>query len=204
MKTRFLILLPALALAGASASAIAQDSDAGTLAREVCASCHGPGGRSISSTFPRLAGQQAQYLEGQLKAFRGRTRGDPMAQAYMWGMASQMDDGTIEKLAAYYAAQQPAHGRAADAKLAQRGKVIYESGIPSANVPACGTCHGKNAEGNGTFPRLAGQHAEYLVKQLSLFKSALRSGGNAPIMHNISEGMTFEQMTEVSAYLASK
>jgi cytochrome c553 len=202
MKTRFLVLLPALALAGVSASAIAQESDASTLAREVCASCHGPGGRSISSTFPRLAGQQAQYLKAQLKAFHDRTRGDPMAQAYMWGMASQMDDSTIDKLATYYAAQQPARGRAADPKLAQEGRAIFEKGIPAANVPACATCHGKNAAGNGSYPRLASQHAAYLVKQLSLFKTELRAGANAPIMHNISTGMSFEQMAAVSAYLA--
>ena len=202
MKTRFLILLPALAFAAASAPASAQESDAGTLAREVCSSCHGPQGRSISSTFPRLAGQQAPYIEAQLKAFRDHSRGDPLAQAYMWGMASQMDDGVIAKLAAYYAKQKPAHGRPADAKTAQAGKAIFENGIPSANVPACATCHGKDAAGNGTFPRLAGQHAAYLVKQLSLFKSALRAGASAPVMHNITSGMTFEQMAAVSAYLA--
>lgn len=202
MKTRFLIPLAALALAGASASANAQNSDAGTLAREVCSSCHGPEGRSISSTFPRLAGQQAPYIEAQLKAFRDHSRGDPLAEAYMWGMASQMDDGAIEKLAAYYAKQKPAHDRPADPKTAQAGKAIFENGIPSANVPACATCHGKDAAGNGTFPRLAGQHASYLVKQLSLFKSALRAGASAPVMHNITSGMTFEQMAAVSAYLA--
>lgn len=202
MKTRLLILLPALALGGVSASAIAQESEAGTLAREVCASCHGPEGRSISSTFPRLAGQQAPYIEAQLKAFRDHTRGDPLAEAYMWGMASQMDDGAIDKLAAYYAKQKPAHGRPADPKIAQTGKAIFEKGIAAANVPACASCHGKNAAGNGTFPRLAGQHAAYLVKQLSLFKSSLRAGASAPVMHNITSGMSFEQMAAVSAYLA--
>jgi cytochrome c553 len=71
-------------------------------------------------------------------------------------------------------------------------------------VQACATCHGKNAEGNATFPRLAGQHAEYLVKQLVLFKDSLRQGSNALIMHNISTGITFDQMQAVAAFLASK
>jgi len=66
------------------------------------------------------------------------------------------------------------------------------------------TCHGKNAEGNAIYPRLAGQHAEYLVKQLVLFKSSLRADTNAAIMHNISSAMSFEQMEAVAAYLASR
>jgi cytochrome c553 len=71
-------------------------------------------------------------------------------------------------------------------------------------VQACATCHGKNAEGNVTFPRLAGQHAEYLVKQLVLFKDSVRQGSNALIMHNISTGITFDQMQAVATFLASK
>ena len=86
----------------------------------------------------------------------------------------------------------------------QSGRAIYEGGIPEAKVQACIACHGKNAEGNTMFPRLAGQHAEYLVKQLVLFKSSLREGGNAPIMHGITTGMSFEQMEAVAAYLMSK
>jgi cytochrome c553 len=199
------LLIP-IAVLGISciAPASAQESDARKLATEVCASCHGPRGDSVSPAFPRLAGQQTQYLEGQLKAFRDRTRADPMAQAYMWGMTSQLDDGTIKKLSAYYSAQKPVPGKTANARLAQQGKAIYEAGIPAAKVQACVTCHGKNAEGNSAFPRLAGQHAEYLVKQLVLFKSSLREGSNAPIMHNISTGMSFEQMEAVSAYLMSR
>lgn len=203
MNRNFLIPLALIAISSI-APVSAQESDARKLATEVCAACHGPLGESISPAFPRLAGQQAQYLEGQLKAFRDRTRADPMAQAYMWGMTSQLDDGTIKTLAAYYSAQKPVAGKTVDAKLVQQGKAIYEAGIPGAKVQACGTCHGKNAEGNSSFPRLAGQHAEYLVKQLVLFKTSLREGGNAPIMHLISTGMSFEQMEAVSAYAMSR
>ncbi len=67
---------------------------AGTV--HVCSSCHGPKGRSISSTFPRLAGQQKDYIEAQLKAFRDHTRADPHAKTYMWGMAARLSDPTID------------------------------------------------------------------------------------------------------------
>ena len=182
----------------------AQQPDVGRVAAQVCASCHGPRGQSISPAFPRLAGQRKEYLEIQLKAFRDRTRGDPMAQAYMWGMTSQLTDDTIAKLAAYYSEQKPVLGKAGDTKLVQAGRTVFEQGIPAATVPACLTCHGKDAEGNATFPRLAGQHAEYLLKQLVMFKSELRSGANAPIMHNITTGVTFDQMQAVAAYLMSR
>jgi cytochrome c553 len=178
--------------------------DAAKVAAQVCASCHGQRGDSISPGFPRIGGQRAEYLESQLKAFRDRTRADPMAQAYMWGMTSQLGDDMIKKLAAFYSGQKPAQGKPGDPKLVQAGKAIYEGGIPGANVQACATCHGKNAEGNVTFPRLAGQHAEYLVKQLVLFKDSGRQGSNALIMHNISTGITFDQMQAVATFLASK
>jgi len=205
MKTHSIvpISLAAMTLAFTAPALRAQD-DAARLATQVCASCHGPKGESISPAFPRIAGQHPEYLETQLKAFRERTRADPMAQAYMWGMTSQLSDDAIRKLAAFYSGQKPVSGKAANPKLAQAGKSIYDGGVPAAKVQACTACHGPNAQGDAIFPRLAGQHAEYLVKQLVLFKSSMREGGNAPIMHNVSVGMTFEQMEAVAAYAASK
>jgi cytochrome c553 len=204
MKSHLIVLLSLMSLSCMSPSLQAQETEAGKLAAQVCASCHGPRGDSISPGFPKIAGQRAEYLENQLKAFRNRTRADPMAQAYMWGMSSQLSDDMVAKLAVFYSGQKPPRGKAADPKLAQTGKAIYEGGIPGANVQACVACHGKDAEGTAVFPRLAGQHAEYLVKQLVLFKSSLREGGSAQVMHNISTGMSFEQMEAVAAYLMSK
>src|ERR1700676_4883446 len=62
---------------------------------ETCGTCHGINGRSVSPTFPNLAAQTATYIEAQLKAFKDQSRADPDAQAYMWGMASQLSDTTI-------------------------------------------------------------------------------------------------------------
>ncbi|MBV9190446.1 MAG: cytochrome c, partial [Betaproteobacteria bacterium] len=145
MKTNAVLIASLLAV-GTSSCAMAQDTEGRKLASEVCSSCHGPRGESVSSAFPRLAGQQAQYLDVQLKAFRDRTRADPMAQAYMWGMASQLDDAAIASLAAYYSSQKPVRGTTANSKLAQQGKAIYEAGIPGANAQPCVTCHGKDGE----------------------------------------------------------
>jgi cytochrome c553 len=83
------------------------------------------------------------------------------------------------------------------------GKKIYEQGIPEEKVTACAGCHGPDAKGQEAIPRLAGQHAPYVVKQLAYFKSLLRA--NAPIMHAaIGEEMTLRQMEAVAAYVGSK
>ena len=204
MKPNLILPLSLVALACITPSLQAQETDAARVATQVCASCHGPRGDSISPGFPKIGGQRAEYLESQLKAFRDRTRADPMAQAYMWGMTSQLGDDMIKKLAAFYSQQKPSQGKPSDPGLIKAGKTIYEAGIPGEKVQACSTCHGKDAEGSAGFPRLAGQHSEYLVKQLVLFKSSLREGGNAMIMHNISTGISFEQMQAVAAFLMSK
>src|SRR6266436_4583592 len=104
----------------------ARDSAALELIRRECSTCHGPRGISVAPTFPHLAGQQAAYLEAQLKAFRDRSRADPHAQAFMWGMAAQLTDGMISEMAAYFAAQPPAVGKAAHRADVAAGKKIYE------------------------------------------------------------------------------
>ena len=80
----------------------------------VCSSCHGLNGRSISPTFPNLAGQQFEYIVDQLKAFHDHTRADPHAHTYMWGMAARLDDRTIDGLAQLFfgaATRRPHAGR---------------------------------------------------------------------------------------------
>jgi cytochrome c553 len=149
-----------------------------------------------------LAGQQPAYLEAQLVAFRDHSRGDPSAMAYMWGMASQLNDQTIKQLASYYAAQSPAPGVPGDQTLMAKGKAIYEQGLPDEGVPACISCHGAAAEGKANIPRLGGQYQAYLVKQLAYFKSEQR--GNAPVMHAVTYKMNLEQMEAVTVYVTSR
>jgi len=189
-----------LALLG-PAAALAEP-DAKSLATGVCSACHGPEGRSVSPVFPRLAGQQPAYTVLQLQAFRGHVRGDPNAQAYMWGMSSQLDDATITALADYYAAQKPVQQSAADRALLADGEKIYNQGLPTQGVPACTSCHGANAEGAGAFPRLGGQHVDYLAAQLVGFQSGVRS--NAPIMLAVVRTLSPEQIRAVANYAASR
>jgi len=136
----------------------------------------------------------------QLKAFRDKTRDDPRARAYMWGIAASLDDAMIKRLAAYYAAQTPLSGSAQDSTDVAAGKKIYEQGIRD-KIPPCLICHGAKAEGAGTRPRLAGQHRLSLERQLEYYAADTRVN---VVMHQESMNLTAQQMTEVSAYLAAQ
>ena len=179
----------------------ANDKAVNNLVTQVCATCHGPGGRSTSPTVPNLAAQSQPYLEAQLKAFRDQSRADPDAQAYMWGMAAQLDDASIASIASYYSAQAAATtDNSSQSDLIQRGKQVFTEGVNSAGVPACASCHGDRAQGQASFPRLAGQHAPYVLKQLLVIQNALRT---APVMHGVIRTLSREQMQAVAAYVES-
>jgi cytochrome c553 len=202
MKANVVVCAAATVVAFTSGFVVhAQDNSAAiNLVRKECSTCHGLRGISVSPTFPNLAGQQPPYLEAQLKAFRDRSRADPHAQAFMWGMAAQLTDDTIKNIADYFAAQPPAAGTRADPAELAAGRKIYEEGLSAQNVPACQSCHGNKAQGNGPFPRLAGQHRGYLEKQLEAFAANLRAN---PIMHENSKNLTALQISQVAGFLSS-
>jgi cytochrome c553 len=179
-------------------TAIAQQAE--DTAIGVCGTCHGPDGNSTNPMFPRLAGQHAGYLVRQLKSFKEQTRGDPYAIAYMWGMAGGLSDDTIDALAQYYARQMTGPGKRHDAATLARGRDIFEHGVPSAGVPACAACHGPDALGSDQYPRLAGQHAEYILKQLASFQSNMR---NIAVMHGVALNLRSPEMQAVADYLES-
>jgi cytochrome c553 len=196
------LLTVVIAHAGDVGAAVTNEAQKTALQKtiETCSACHGLSGRSVSPTFPILAAQKAPYIELQLHAFKDQTRADPDAQAYMWGMASQLDDASISALATYFSKQSAAAGKSGNATLIAQGRQIFVEGVPGRQIPACASCHGAQAQGNGPFPRLAGQHAPYLLKQLLVIQSVLRT---APVMHGVIKDLTRDQMQAVAAYLES-
>jgi len=190
----------AAAPTAASADPLTQ-SRAERLAIGVCGTCHGPRGNSQQPKYPRLAGQNANYIAAQLRAFRSQSRGDPDAIGYMWGMAANLDDGVIDALASYYAAQAPRHGSVGDASLIARGGEIFTQGIENASVPPCAACHGPDGHGLADYPRLASQHSQYLLKQLSSFQNKMR---DVAVMHGVAEGLKTPEMRAVAAYLQAQ
>ena len=170
------------------------------LATEVCSVCHGPGGRSTFSTTPNLAAQRRPYLIGKIKLFRDRALAKQDSHFNVLGLAL-LDDPTVEALARYFASQPPPAPVADNPVLIAAGNKIFVQGAPEHSVPACAVCHGATGTGFGIFPRLAGQHAEYVQRQLELIKSQLR---DAPVMHGIIKDMTADEMKAVAAFVQSK
>ncbi|MEP6938578.1 MAG: c-type cytochrome [Rudaea sp.] len=174
-----------------------------TLAQQVCSNCHGVGGIAVSPNFPNLAAQQKQYFVAQLAEFKSHHREDPAGFEYMWGIVRTLTDKQIEELADYFAAQQPmVAAREGDPTALESGRVIFLQGIPALGVPACATCHGENGAGKGPYPRLAGQHVDYLVKQLSVFQRTNERPAGA-VMKVVAHQLTHADIRAVSVYAQS-
>ena len=208
MKFKYIVLAFTLGVMGAGCSDIERSRNladpkvsATTLAQQVCSNCHGIDGRATSPIFPNLAAQQPTYFIAQMKEFRSHNRLDPAGFEYMWGLSRSLTDEQIKGLADYYAAQVSASpGGAGNPAMTARGQAIFEQGVAEKSIPPCSACHGPQAQGNEQFPRLAHQHADYLVKQLKVFqRTDERPEGS--IMKPIAHDLTPENIQDVAAYL---
>jgi cytochrome c553 len=170
----------------------------------VCAACHGPNGNSTNPDWPRLAGQSAVYIAGQLRLFRSGARPNPV----MIPMATSLSDQDIADLAVYYEAQTPV-GLEADPSYWQAGQGLYLRG--ARDLPACTACHGPEGRGNlaAGYPALRAQQSVYVMKQLNDYASGARYSGatvpptdpNAVMMFTIAKQLTPEQIRDVASYV---
>jgi cytochrome c553 len=207
MKTATLTVVLAAAAIGAGCTTLSRSRDLGnpnvpakTLAEQVCSNCHGVDGNSINPTFPKLAAQQDQYIEGQLKMFRSHHRDDPPGFEYMWGISRSLSDAQLEGLAKYFSSQKSASLGPGNPKLAAIGERIFHDGLPAKGVPPCASCHGDHGQGNGLFPRIAYQHSDYVIKQLAVFQRT-NERPDGVIMKTITHSLDHENMEAVAAYL---
>lgn len=147
-------------------------ADAGQAKSAACAACHGADGNSMAPTFPRLAGQNAKYLFKQLQDFKAGRRLNPTMQ----GMAAPLSEQDMADLATYFAEQKPGVD-AAKPDLVKAGEKLYRGGNPATGLAACSGCHNPAGMGNALagFPRLGGQHADYVKAQLQAFRAAGRN-----------------------------
>jgi cytochrome c553 len=192
--------------AAPAAIAPADAAEAEFTATTKCSWCHGPQGHSISPIYPALAGQKAWYIVEQLQLFKAQTRADPYARGMMWGMAAQLTDTQMAALADYFSKQTPFASEpapfsssSAAAGIAQ-GKSIYNDGVAATGVAPCSACHQADAGGSDQFPRLAGQHASYLLKQLRAFHSGTRE---QVVMNGIVGPLQEPDMKAVALFLES-
>ena len=171
------------------------------LAQQVCSNCHGLTGESTSPAFPKLAGQQKDYLLAQLTDFKGHVRSDSRGTQFMWGF-THLSEEQVEGLATYFSSQKAMSGRQQPGVNLERGAALFHNCIPESGVIACNNCHGANAEGNGTFPRLAGQHANYMIEQINVFKSTDQRPRGA-VMKMVTHALSDDDVLAVAQYLAS-
>ncbi len=170
---------------------------------QYCKICHGPSGEGFHGAvpIPRLAGQQREYIENQLRALIARRRTDPI----MSQVAHPLNPSMVPDLAAYFSGLDPKPLGGAPKELAAAGKKIFEEGIPDANVPPCASCHGQDAKGNGQVPRLAGQLQDYILKELKTWgdERGLDPANPDPsaMMAPIAHSLTDWQIEAVAAYV---
>ena len=191
----------ALAALGWCSAAWAQADEARAkkIVSGVCIVCHGAQGESSSEVFPRLAGQHAEYIAKQLDNFKsGKRKSTAMAD-----MVAKLTPDEMRALGRYFENQSAPSEPAKDADLAAVGRYIFHVGNKFSGVPACASCHGAQAKGSVTLPRLAGQYAGYTEAQLKLFNDRERTNDNA-VMHAIVSKMTALEMAAVAEYLSGK
>jgi cytochrome c553 len=201
LSLRPAIVATALVTAATNAHAFSQGDLQAKL--EYCKTCHGISGQGYrgSIPIPRLAGQQAEYIESQLRAFIERRR----ENKFMFGVVSALSPTMLPALAAHFTELNPKPLNGASKDLVPMGKRLYEEGAPEANIQPCAMCHGPDARGQGTVPRLAGQLHDYLAKTLQNWsKERCRDrarAGPALVMEPIAKSLTELQVTALAAYI---
>lgn len=193
MKNQFAFLLLAL---GPWLPAAALAADAADIVRKTCVACHGIDGNSSEPENPRIAGMDPEYLLRQLRAFASGQRRSEVMQGIVTGIEAE----DLPRLAVYFAAQKPAPGKPRNTQLAAKGRQIYEDGNSDSGVPACAGCHQPDGAGNARFPRLAGQHQAYVLKQLGEYKSGRRASDR--LMVTVGQRLTADEIKAVAEYIA--
>ncbi len=189
MHPKYAFAFAAALIAGAAG---AQDVDKGRKKAENCVGCHGPNGNSTLPQFPILAGQTARYIYLQLKDFKEGRRDEPQMEPFLKDLSRE----DMFDLAAFFAAQKlrPAADFKPDPAKAERGKKKSEETL-------CTMCHLGGFMGQNEIPRVAGQHYEYIVKQLKDFKTAKRTN-DAGNMASVSKTLSDRDIDDLANFLA--
>lgn len=163
----------------------------------VCAACHGADGNSGVPANPKLAQQFPEYIVKQLHDFKAGKRTSPIMQ----GFASQLSEGDMANIAAWVSTQKAKPGFAKDKDLVTLGERIWRGGVADRQIPACAGCHSPNGAGiPSQYPRLSGQHADYVAAQLTNFRDGVRK--NNPVMNQVAARLNDREIKAVADYAA--
>jgi cytochrome c553 len=172
----------------------------------VCASCHGADGNSGAPAYPKLAQQHPDYLVKQLQEFKSGKR----ANAIMSGMAAGLSDADMKNVAAWVGSKTSKPNFAKEKDLVVLGERIYRGGVADRQIAACAGCHNPTGAGiPAQYPRLAGQHADYTVAQLTAFREHGTKGagqnvgrGNSAQMSGVAAKLNDREIKAVADYVA--
>jgi cbb3-type cytochrome c oxidase subunit III len=183
---------------GAPTKAAKPDLAAGEAkATTVCAACHVADGSRGLPTYPILQGQHPQYLVKQLTEFKEGKR----KNSIMNGMAAALTPQDMANVAAFYASKKAKDGASKNKDLVATGEKIYRGGIAKKGVAACAGCHSPNGAGiPAQYPRLAGQHADYIKAQLTAFRQGERT--NSAQMSAIGANLSDKEIEALADYVA--
>ncbi len=163
----------------------------------VCAACHGADGNSVIPANPRLAQQHPEYLLKQLVEYKSGKRANPV----MSGFAAALTDPDMLNIAYWLSSQKAKVGFARDKELVTLGERIYRGGLADRQVAACAGCHSPNGAGiPSQYPRLSGQHADYVTAQLIAFREGGRN--NALQMNQVAAKLSDREIKAVADYVA--
>ena len=200
MLMKKLIICVLVTLGWTGYAAAAGDAAAGKPKTAVCAACHGATGVSIAPNFPSLAGQGKGYLVKQISEIKNGER----KVIEMTGMVENLSDQDIADIAAFYASQAAPVGVAKESSV-EIAQKLYRGGDVEKGIPACTACHAPTGNGNSLakFPALAGQHSDYIAKQLRDFREGDRTNdGDTRIMRDIAEKLSNKQIDALSSYIS--
>jgi cytochrome c553 len=197
MNSWLIAVSVAVALTSGAVQA-AGDAAAGKARGATCVACHGADGNSVNPIWPKLAGQHPEYLQKQLREFKGGDRQNDL----MSPQAATLTEEDMANLAAYFASEQQSPGGAQESAV-DKGGQLYRGGNPDTGVPACTGCHGPTGRGMGPakFPRIAGQHAQYMEQTLKDFRAGQRANDPNGMMRGVAARMTDEEIAMVAQYV---
>ena len=188
---------------GAQAQDIQASAQAGEKKAAMCIGCHGIPGYQASfpevHKVPMISGQGAKYITAALNAYKKGERKHPT----MRSIATSLSDQDIADLAAFYEEQ----GKNASASETQTAPAPSEQVAKLIEQSKCNTCHGDNFSKpiDGSYPKLAGQHADYLYVALKAYQTTNNPqvGRSNPIMMGMAGQLTHAQIKAIAQYLSS-
>jgi cytochrome c553 len=158
---------------------------------QICAGCHGEGGKPIDKTTPAIWGQQQGYVYIQLRDFKRGDRKNDIMQP----IASSMEREDMLAIAEYFSKKPwPDLGQP------RAPKEIAGRALRANSSVGCTGCHLDQFQGDGTVPRLAGMSREYLSKTIDDFRS--RARGNNPGMSDLMLATDPQDLAALAEYLS--